>query len=91
MDAVSGYGADGDLHWSYEKVKQWWSRRKELESFLKEESKREPSSGWDWQDSYAIRRWQQYIQDGVYDYLRVYAFFLEEKRIPKEGELLPNL
>jgi len=38
-----------------------------------------------------LRRWQAYIEYGLYDYLRVYAFFLEERRIPTEEDRLPEL
>ena len=34
-EVVSGFGADGDLHWSYETIKEWWAEpRRQLEQEL---------------------------------------------------------
>ena len=39
----------------------------------------------------ALDRWRNYLDDGIELYLRVYAFFLEEDRIPLASDTLPTL
>src|SRR5688572_7007151 len=31
-DPFQGYGADGDSHWTHETIRDWWKRRRELET-----------------------------------------------------------
>jgi len=92
LDPWGGYGADGDQHWSYASIREWWARRYELQAELERLYKLR----WALEDGdpayfAGLRRWQAYINDGMHEYLRVYAFFLEEGRIPTEEDRLPEL
>ena len=92
-EPFGGYGADGDLHWTYEKIKDWWSRRRELEATINKWHTHQLNleDRKNYQYFAAICRWKDYVENGLHDYLRAYAFFLEEHRIPVEGDKLPLL
>ena len=93
-EVVHGYGADGDLHWTYETVKAWWaeprlkveqevSRLYDAQLALGEKKNYEYFAG--------LIRWMAYLKEDLYQYLQVYAFFLDNGRIPAEGDRLPEL
>ena len=39
----------------------------------------------------ALDRWREYLQKETGLYLRVYAFFLDEGRVPESDDTLPDL
>lgn len=92
-DPWSGYGADGNLHWSYETIKEWWAEprrqveqevRRLYEAELARNNKNSASgSEWKW--------WLGYLKTGMQQYLQVYAFFLDNGRVPTESDRLPEL
>lgn len=92
-DPFQGYGADGDAHWSYDRVKEWWSRRHELKAEINVRYREQLAL--DGQKNYtyfaSLLRWRDYLETGVHTYLRVYVFFLLERRIPAQDDHLPNL
>ncbi|HEU5370045.1 MAG TPA: hypothetical protein VFU69_16355 [Ktedonobacterales bacterium] len=94
FDPFHGYGADGNLHWSYETIKEWWSKqRREIEQEVRRlyeaqlaGAKKELAY---WGEP---KWWLGYLQDNrLYQYLQVYAFFLDNGRIPTERDTLPEL
>jgi hypothetical protein len=82
-----GYGADGDDHWNLSLIKEWCRTRNDLLAFRKElagliqEHKLKTD----------LEEWGKYLTAEAEDYLRVYAFFVEEGRIPTESDLLPEM
>ena len=80
-DPFSGYAVDGNSHWSYQAIREWWSRRKELEQEISK-LKHFATTYQDWLD---------YLRGDLHLYLRVYAFFLEEGHIPTFHDVLPNV
>jgi hypothetical protein len=38
-----------------------------------------------------LEEWERYLTTEAENYLRVYAFFVEEGRIPTEADLLPEM
>jgi hypothetical protein len=93
VDLFAGYGADGNLHWTYEEIKEWWGRKRELESEITKlyEEQIALNDRKDYAYFAGLSRWRDFIEDGVGTYLRVYAFFLAEGRIPAIGDHLPTL
>jgi hypothetical protein len=92
-EAFCGYGADGDSHWSYEKVKEWWARKHELEAEVERLYQQELALGekLHYERYTGLLRWKDYVAAGLHLYLRVYSFFLEERRIPTAADTLPGV
>ena len=82
-----GYGADGDDHWNLTLIRDWWRNRKDLLAFKRElcllvqehELKTDPNE------------WERFLTGEAEDYLRVYAFFVEEGQIPSDSDVLPEI
>lgn len=92
-DPFSGYGADGNLHWSLIGIRDWWRGRHELHALIAEWRINLLDGAGDagyWYRA-AADRWLEYLQDGMESYLRRYGFFLEEGRLPKHGAVLPDI
>lgn len=81
IETFEGYGADGDDHWTLELIREWWNSRHELlaeaDSFC--------------QDNGNVDEWQQYLLGPAIEYLRQYAFFIEEGKRPFASDPLPIL
>jgi hypothetical protein len=92
-DLFHGYGADGNLHWSLVSIRDWWRGGHDLRALIAERTINVlPALG---DDGYWYRaaayRWRKYLRDGMEIYLRRYAFFLEEGRLPVLGDILPDI
>jgi hypothetical protein len=92
-DPFAGYGVDGNQHWTYTSIRAWWQERQAMETSITTTRNRmlrgmDPSSPWYWAP---IERWSEYLQTGLEAYLRVYAYFQEEGRIPTSEDHLPRL
>lgn len=79
-ECFNGYGADGDQHWTLALIREWWATRFDL-------LRRADVAG----DEAAVRRWREMLSGAAEDYLRRYAFFVEEGRMPADSERLPDL
>jgi hypothetical protein len=95
-DPGHGYAMDGDAHWSYFAVRAWWvEKRPEVERALAHEyesfRQKRNESRLDYAYFAGVRRWQAYMRDGLRDYLRAYAFFLEMGRAPGARDALPEM
>ena len=92
-DPFSGYGADGKRHWSLASIREWWRGNHDLRALIVERSINGPHGPIEYAYSYraGAYRWRTYLQDGMESYLRQYAFFLEERRLPAQGEILPDI
>lgn len=80
-DPFLGYGADGNSHWSLALVREWWQGRNDL--IEKGSTIPQPKE--------QIDRWRSYLADEAEAYLRGYAFFIEEGRLPSVHDVLPDL
>lgn len=90
-DPFDGYGINGDLHWSYETIKGWWSGpHREIEQEVRQLYKIYLTQG-DHVQGAGLQRWVDYFQEGLYQYLQAYAFFLDTGRLPLANERLPDL
>jgi len=93
-DPFAGYGCDGNMYWTYQKIKEWSKCKNELKQFLEQEYSeqikkiRERDYTKHFYFCY-LSRWKEYVENGLDQYLRAYAFFLEEQRIPDESSTLP--
>ncbi len=89
-DPHHAFALDGDAHWSYRAVQAWWSeKRPEIEREVERERQaRLPHGAHAWA---GVGRWLEYFRNELHDYLRAYAFFLEEGRVPIEGNRLPDI
>jgi hypothetical protein len=93
-EVADGYGADGDLHWSYTTVREWWADpRRKLEQELQRLYDTQLALLNGKSDEYIsmLARWMDYLTEGMHQYLQVYAFFLDNGRIPMESDRLPEL
>lgn len=91
-DPFMNYGADGDQHWNRSSICDWWKQHRDFEALASAQRDEHLTSGHivPWY-LMALDRWRDYLQDGAEFYLRIYAFFLEEGRIPRSDDNLPEL
>lgn len=80
-DPFLGYGADGNSNWSLASIREWWKNRYDLvrKAALIHQPKEQ------------VDRWRSYLEEEAEPYLRAYAFFVEERRLPLADNALPNL
>lgn len=90
-EAMTGYARDGNDYWTLERIRAWWSRRDELLHFVREQRRHQRRAYFaGYQD--ALARFEAFIHDGMREYLRCYAWFLEQRQHPYlEPNLLPEI
>ncbi|WP_329120125.1 ferredoxin [Streptomyces sp. NBC_01465] len=89
-DPFLGYGCDGDARWTPGTVRAWWGDRSRITQYL---------SGHDWDDidwaeqglAAAVRDFASYLAGQLAADLRIYLYWLEERRSPMPGDRLPEL
>ena len=86
---------DGDDHWTPGDVRQWWAERRKLGSWI-DAQLQNPARWWAEVDQdqlvlNGLRRFHKYIGSQLRHDLRVYMYWLEERRAPSEGARLPTL
>jgi hypothetical protein len=92
-EAFSGYGCDGDAHWTPEAVREWWRDRRRITEYLANRR-----SDWEADDAKAgqgvaaaAQKYADYLHRELASHLRVYLFWLEERRSPTVADRLPQL
>ncbi|APE19576.1 ferredoxin [Streptomyces venezuelae] len=92
-EVFSGYGCDGDAHWTPDAVREWWRDRGRIAEYL---AKRRPD--WAADDAKAGQgvaeaalNYARYLDGDLAAHLRVYLFWLEERRSPTLADRLPQL
>jgi hypothetical protein len=80
-ECFCGYGADGNDNWTLSLIREWWKSRHDLLARVGEVRGSLES----------IRLWQRLLSCEAKDYLRAYAFFVEEGRISNSAESLPEV
>ena len=105
IETYSGYGWDGDDHWTPASVRAWWRDRGRVREWalaIAADWGADTHPEWGSNGSVKYRRHYQdaarghldfvaYIDDGLEAYLRGYAFWLDQRRPPRPGEALPAL
>jgi hypothetical protein len=83
-ECFAGYGADGNSHWRLSTIRGWWRTRGDMlrEKIDKVEKFCKPGS---------VEKWKRALQGEAEGYLRLYAFFVENGRVPDEGDILPEI
>lgn len=91
-DPFRSYGADGNDHWDLASIRAWWRGRQVIDTSMAARKVAQLASG-HYSTTYltALDRWHEYLRDETELYLRVYAFFLEEGRVPGTEDHLPDL
>ncbi|MFJ6581192.1 ferredoxin [Streptomyces sp. NPDC091368] len=92
-EAFSGYGYDGDTHWTSETVREWWRDRGRVQEYLANRL-----ADWETDDAKAGQgvaaaavAYADYIDGELAAHLRAYLFWLEERRPPEGADRLPRL
>lgn len=80
-ECFCGYGADGDDNWTLPLIRDWWRIRSDLLASVPA-VRGDPES---------VLLWQRLLSGQAEMYLRAYAFFLQERRLPVEGDTLPDI
>ena len=94
VNVLSGYGCDGDSHWTLSLIQEWWARRQELlqlclrSKYLSVELAAS-SDGVMRVYRRNARYRLQYVRTELADYLGAYSFFIEEGRLPNESDTMP--
>jgi hypothetical protein len=94
FDPFHGYGADGNLHWSYEAIKEWSTGpRQQVEQEVRRlyEARGVLGNNINPMSPNELKWWLGYLKAGMQQYLQVYAFFLDNGHIPTESDRLPEL
>lgn len=81
VDPFGGYAADGNDHWTLSLICDWWNARDEL--LAEADALRKLNDN--------VDEWQAYLTGPAIEYLRQYAFFIEEGRLPEVRDRLPRL
>lgn len=79
-ECFTGYGADGDQNWTLALIREWWTTRFDLLG-------RVAAAG----NGAEVRRWRVMLAGGAKEYLRGYAYFVEEGRRPTASDRIPDL
>ncbi|MFD5770674.1 ferredoxin [Streptomyces sp. NPDC127049] len=92
-EPFSSYGCDGDAHWTPAAVREWWRDRGRITEYLADRR-----SDWEAYDASAgqgvaaaARQYAAYLDGELASHLRVYLFWLEERRSPTVADRLPML
>ena len=80
-ECFQGYGSDGDQHWRLSSIRESWRGRNDLIGQVGEE----------WCSADAIAAWRAALEGGAEDYLRRYAFFVENGKVAGSKDQLPDL
>jgi hypothetical protein len=105
LELYSGYGWDGDDHWTPATVRAWWRDRARVRAWALAiaadwGAATHPDWGSNGSDEFQGHYHDAaqghldlvaYIDDGLEAYLRAYAFWLDQRRTPRPGEALPVL
>ncbi|MFI0899393.1 ferredoxin [Streptomyces sp. NPDC020983] len=93
QEVFGGYGCDGDSHWTPASVREWWRERRRVVEYLADRR-----ADWEADDAKAGQgvaaaalEYTAYIEGGLASHLRVYLFWLEERRSPAATDRLPVL
>ena len=94
VNVLSGYGADGNSHWTLGLIREWWDRRHELLQLCS--SSQCLSAKWSHSMDTVVRVYHQnakyrlhYMRTELGSYLAAYSFFIEEGRPPEDSDVLP--
>ncbi|MEU8662613.1 hypothetical protein [Actinoplanes philippinensis] len=92
-DPYRAYAVDGDEHWTLSLVREWWADRTRLMSWIDDLRQRWSSSERaDERDNAAgLSDFAGYVESGLETDLRVYGFWLDNRRPPRPAEALPQL
>ncbi|WP_204014295.1 ferredoxin [Virgisporangium aurantiacum] len=92
-DPFGAYAADGDDHWTLELVVEWWADRGRLSAWIdgvqRQWSTSERADERD--NAVGLREFAHYLGNGLEADLRVYGFWLDNRRPPQVHETLPHL
>jgi hypothetical protein len=80
-ECFQGYGADGNEHWRLSLIREWWRDR---HNYIAE-------TDISYCSAEAIAQWRSGLEGDAEPYLREYAFFVDNGRVPNDGELLPEV
>jgi len=92
-DPFGGYGCDGDEHWTPAAVREWWRGRGRIREYLAAHART-----WEADDAKhgqgtarAAQDYARCLDAELGGHLRVYLFWLEERRSPAPTDHLPQL
>lgn len=92
-EPFGGYACDGDNRWTPAMVREWWRDRGRITEYLAQhfyqwdEHPDATSQG----TRSGIEDFQSYLAGELASDLRVYLYWLEERRSPEPGDRLPEL
>ena len=93
IDPFGGYVCDGNEHWTPALIRDWWSRKPDLVNWIDQQLKNpEFKTHGDFVEQnqlQGLQDFQNFVEAGLHDYLRAYAFFLEQGQAPQEEQPLP--
>jgi hypothetical protein len=92
-DPFGGYACDGDDHWTLDLMREWWADRARLAAWIDDLQRRWSVSerADERENALGLRDYASYLDQGLEAYLRKYGFWLDNRRTPTPGELLPDL
>lgn len=92
-DPLSGYGCDGDDHWTPAAVREWWRDRGRIRQYLTNRR-----GAWESDDeksgqgtAAAARDYAAYLDGELAAHLQIYLFWLDGRHLPTPTDRLPQL
>ncbi|MFD4353032.1 ferredoxin [Nocardia sp. NPDC058518] len=91
-DPFSGFGGDGDAHWTLPLIREWWSDRARLTDWIDKALRGFTSDGNPEQDAaQSLRDYESHLSNGLETYLVEYAFWVDNGRPAARNETRPSL
>lgn len=94
QDPFAGWAYDGDDHWTTDLVRGWWHDRHGLHAWITRkyaEWTRPEATDDEREAANGLLDYRNYVDTDLECDLRVYAFWLDNRRSPTENEALPEL
>lgn len=98
VECFCGYGADGNDHWNLTLIREWWRGRQAITEWINERSRqiqtpRESAMSVERQKDLLdpLLAFKKYLEERAEAYLKAYAFYLLERRVPTWGDVLPEV
>lgn len=92
-DPYCAYAYDGDEHWTLELIRDWWAERAKLAEWLSDLEREWSAHDRDQEReaAHGLRAYSNFLEGRLENFLRDYAFWLDNGRPGQPHETLPNL
>ncbi|MFI1280982.1 ferredoxin [Streptomyces sp. NPDC020858] len=91
LDCYLGFAHDGDQHWTVPEVRRWWRERRRIAEWINDVLPKWTADTGNPAAAAGLRAYAAYLGGELAEDLRLYAFWLDQRRSPTPEERLPEL